>query len=421
MSGGVAHILGTRHVVEGRKTGRTSRILQEFSIPLIFGVVWAVVWANLDFHGYHAFVHWSPFGETSSLNFHFLVNDILMVFFFGIATKEITESCLPGGALSSPRKAVNPILGTLGGVIGPVIFYFSYVAATSDPAILRGWGIPTATDIALAWLVARIAFGKGHPAISFLLLLAIADDAIGLGIIAVFYPDPHHPVQAEFLLLPLAAIGLAFYMRVKKVRSFWAYLVGPGLLSWMGLLLAHLHPALALVPVVPFMPSMGYDVGLYKEEGDGHEHRDALNRFEHCFKKPVDFSLLAFGLANAGVVFSSAGNATWAVFLSLLVGKTVGIFLFSSVADLLGFKLPQGLNFWSLFLVGLTAGIGLTVALFVAGVAFTDPTLQGSAKMGALLSAAIAPVVIVLAKLIRPGNRDQVPSQPDSLLKTAAR
>lgn len=380
---------------------RPIAILQEFSIPLIAGVVSALVLANVAPHFYHVLVHGSPFGAESHLNLHFVMNDLFMAMFFGLAAKEITEACLPGGALNPPRKAINPLLGTVGGVLGPVAVYFVWVAFTGDASIAGGWGIPTATDIALAWLVARMVFGASHPAVSFLLLLAVADDGIGLGIIAIFYPDPAHPVQPIFLLLVAAAAGLAFVLRKKNVQSFWPYLLVPGVLSWSGLFLAHLHPALALVPVVPFMPNMGHDDGLFAEEGSGKAYVDTLNRFEHFFKLPVDFGLFGFGLANAGVAFSNVGNATVAVLLALVVGKTLGIFGFSYVAHLIGFRLPEGMNARSLLVAGLTAALGLTVALFVAGVAFTDPALAGAAKMGALFSAAVAPAVLLLGRVLR--------------------
>ncbi len=182
-------------------------LLQEFSIPLLAGVVVAMVSANLAPEWYHRTVEGLPFGDWSlfghELTLHYLVNDIFMVFFFGIAAKEITEACLPGGDLNPPAKAVNPLLATLGGVIGPVGVFFGglwllfqvgiYQPTDDWGALMRGWGVPTATDIALAWLVARAVFGRGHPAINFLLLVAVADDAIGLVIIAVFYGDAAHP------------------------------------------------------------------------------------------------------------------------------------------------------------------------------------------------------------------------------------
>ena len=146
------------------------------------------------------------------LTVHFLINGMFMVFFFGIAAKEITDSVLPGGALNPPNKAVNPLMATIGGILGPVGVYFLltavlYGGTDNFSEVANGWGIPTATDIALAWLVARIVFGSHHSAVNFLLLLAVADDAIGLGIIAVFYPDPNHPVEPVWLLLTLGGNG----------------------------------------------------------------------------------------------------------------------------------------------------------------------------------------------------------------------
>ncbi|RMH42032.1 MAG: sodium:proton antiporter [Deltaproteobacteria bacterium] len=376
--------------------GRTLKVIQELSLPLIAGVVAALVWANVDPHGYHALIH-EPIAGGVSL--HFLVNDIFMALFFGIAAGEITESCLPGGALNPPRRAVNPLLGTVGGVLGPIAVFFAWMAITGDHSLRNGWGIPTATDIAIAWLVARVAFGARHPAVSYLLLLAVADDGIGLAIIAVFYPDPHHPVQPIYLLIVAAAMGAAYALRRRKVASFWPYVLGPGVVSWWGLHLTGVHPALALVPIVPMLPTSGIDLGLFEDAEDAMP--DPLNRFTHTFKLPVDLGLFAFGLANAGVELSSVGNATAAVAIALAVGKTCGVFSFAILAHRLGFPLPTGIDLRTLVLAGMTAGLGLTVALFVAGVAFTDPHLQGAAKMGALLSVVVAPVVITLARVLR--------------------
>ncbi|MCB9785351.1 MAG: Na+/H+ antiporter NhaA [Deltaproteobacteria bacterium] len=393
---------------------RPVELLRELSIPLIAGVVLAVVAANVAPEAYAALIHWSPFGHGSEVDLHFLVNDIFMALFFGIATKEITESCLPGGALNPPRKAVNPLLGTIGGVLGPIAVYFGWVAISGDPAIGRGWGIPTATDIALAWLVARQVFGKEHPAVSFLLLLAVADDGLGLGIIAIFYPDPAHPVEPVWLALVAAAMATAFALRRSGVKSFWPYVLAPGLMSWVGLFMAHLHPALAFVAIVPFMPSSGHDEGLFVEESDGHAHRDTLNAFEHAFKLPVDIGLFFFGLANAGVGFSAVGAATWGVMLALIIGKTTGVFTFSMVAHTFGYPLPDGMSPKTLLVAGMTAALGLTVALFVAGVAFTDPGLQGAAKMGALASVLVIPLIIITAKALRVGRFAPAPIAPGS-------
>lgn len=368
-------------------------LLREFSVPLIAGVVVAVLWANLDPAGYAYFDHNHFFGPFS---FHFVTNELFMVFFFGIAAVEITQSCLPGGDLNPPRKAINPLLATLGGVLGPVAVYFLLNWLFGAPTFTNGWGIPTATDIALAWLAARLVFGDGHPAISFLLLLAIADDAIGLAIIAIFYPDPSVPAEPLWLLLTMAGMGVAWILRSAKVKSYWPYLLLAGVPSWFGLHEAHLHPALALVFIVPFFPHR-YRESRHLFEEDPSD-RSTLSRFEHDWKIIVDFGLFMFGLANAGVAFSGVGTATWLVFLSLLTGKTIGIFSFGFLGKKLGFPLPDGMKKRDLMMAGVIAGIGFTVALFVAGEAFTDPEVQGAAKMGAMFSIAAFPVAIVLAR-----------------------
>jgi Na+:H+ antiporter, NhaA family len=369
-------------------------LLREFSVPLILGVVTAVIWANLDPSGYEAFDHNHFLGPFS---FHFVTNELFMVFFFGIAAVEITQSCLPGGDLNPPRRAVNPLLATLGGVLGPVGVYCLLNYAIGSPSLDNGWGIPTATDIALAWLAARLVFGDNHPVISFLLLLAIADDAIGLAIIAVFYPDPAVPAEPFWLLLTAAGMVAAWLLRKAKAKSYWPYLLLGGVPSWFGLHEAHLHPALALVFIVPFLP---------------HPHRESkhlfeadprdcspLSRFEHDWKIVVDFGLFMFGLANAGVAFSGVGTATWLVFFSLLAGKALGIFFFGFLGERIGFPLPDGMGKRELLTAGVIAGIGFTVALFVAGEAFTDPVVQGAAKMGAMLSIAAFPAAFIIARM----------------------
>jgi len=321
-----------------------------------------------------------------------------MVFFFGIAAVEITQSCLPGGDLNPLKKAVNPLLATFGGVLGPIGVYFLLNHVTGSPDLANGWGIPTATDIAFAWLAARLIFGDNHPVIAFLLLLAIADDAIGLAIIAVFYPDPSVPTEPLWLLLTVAGMVAAWLLRAKDVKNYWPYLIFGGLLSWFGLHEAHLHPALALVFIVPFLPHPWQETR-HLFEADPADV-STLARFEHEWKIIVDFGLFMFGLANAGVQFSEFGTATWLVIASLLIGKTVGIFSMGFLGKKLGFSLPVGMGYRELLIAGVIAGIGFTVALFVAGEAFTDPGIQGSAKMGAMLSFVAFPAAFMLARLL---------------------
>jgi NhaA family Na+:H+ antiporter len=371
-------------------------MIRDYSLPLIFGVFAALAFANLDLHTYHAVVHYHILGLSMfghEVTPHFLINDIFMVFFFGVAMKEITEAILPGGALNPPSRAVNPLLGTLGGVLGPVGVFFGltyvfYAGESNFADVANGWGIPTATDIALAWLCARVVFGAKHPAVNFLLLLAVADDAIGLGIIAVFYPDPAFPVHPIMLLFTAGGMVVAFGLRRARVSKWWPYILFAGGLSWYGLLMAHLHPALALVFVIPFLPFSRV----------GHS---PLQDFEHAVKPPVDWGLFAFAFANAGAEFSSIGTVTWIVLASLVIGKTVGITLFSAIGVKIGFPLPQGMDMRTLITAGLVAGLGLTVALFVAGEAYVDPVMRAEAKMGAVFSGLVFIAAIILGRVLR--------------------
>jgi NhaA family Na+:H+ antiporter len=231
-------------------------LLREFSIPLLAGVIIALVWANIDKQSYDIFVNTKFAGP---INFKFLTNDIFMAFFFAMAAIEITMSCLPNGALNPPKKALNPFLASLGGVLGPAALYFILNLCFGEPMLNNGWGIPTATDIAIAWLVARVIFGKDHPAVTYLLLLAIADDAIGLFIIAVFYPTPGAVVQPLWLGLVLGGMVVAYCFKHWNLKNYWPYILLGGGMSWAGLIKAHLHPALSLVFIVPFLPHPAED------------------------------------------------------------------------------------------------------------------------------------------------------------------
>jgi len=465
------------------------RFAQKCSLPLILGVLMALIWSNIDMHSYHNFAHgalWEGaqfIGYTVSL--HFLVNDIFMCFFFGLAIMEVTEALLPGGSLYPMKKAVNPLVATLGGVVGPAAMYalcvlvfhslgsfdgqMCEVPAAGESTVQRllsvfdgrmlagdgdgssgsslptamepcslelligGWGVPTATDISLAWMFARLIFGTGHPAVNFLLLLAIVDDAIGMIIIAVVYTDPQNPVQPIWLLLVLAAIALSFFLRKLTFPPWQCYVFMAGPVAWLGLLKAHVHPALALVFIVPLMPASHADHTIH---GDEVETKARLQRggsmvqstldlfaklqgthaplhvFAHSMQLPVDFGMFLFGLSNAGVKLDSFGGLTASVVIALILGKTLGITAFAMFAHVLGFRMPQGVSFADLVTMASLGGIGLTVALFMSNQAFKDPGLQAEAKFGSVLSV-FAAVVAYGLNLLRSKSKPDEDVQED--------
>ena len=362
----------------------------EHSLPLPIGAAIALVWANVSASSYGRFAHLLEFP----------VNDIGMVFFFALATKEVVEATCPGGALHTWRRAALPVVSAVGGMVGPAVIYLAWVFAAGEPMLVRGWAIPCATDIAFSYLVAKAVFRR-HPAIPFLLLLAIADDALGLVILAVFYPvgDLH---LAAGVVLMACALGAAFVLRRHRTRLFWPYVLAGGAFSWAALFVGGLHPALALVPIVPFLPHAARDPGLFVEAPAGA--RDALSEFEHWSRYPVQIVLFFFGLVNAGVRFEQVGPGTWAVLGAILAGKPVGIGVAVAIATSVGLQLPHRLTARDIVVVGFAAAIGFTVALFFATAAFPPGPFLDQTKLGALFSLGGLVVTVTAARLLCVGR-----------------
>lgn len=357
-------------------------------LPL--GALIALVWANLYFDSYSHVAH----------ALEFPVNHVGMVFFFALATKEVVEATAPGGALHPWRRAALPGVAAVGGMAAPALIYVLIVRAAGTPNLARGWAIPCATDIAFSYIVAKGIFRK-HAAIPFLLLLAIADDALGLVILALFYPvgQLHLAVGAALMA---AAVVVAFALKRNRVRAYWPYVVAGGALSWLALFRGGLHPALALVPIVPFMPHAARDAGLFVEAPAGAH--DALSEFEHHWKYPVQCILFLFGLANAGVPISHHGTVTWAVVTAILVGKPIGVGAAAGMAVAAGLHLPRHVDWRDMTVVGCAAGLGFTVALFFATAAFPPGQTLDQAKLGALLSVSSAGVAFAVAAVLRVGR-----------------
>ncbi|MBI1495525.1 Na+/H+ antiporter NhaA [Halocynthiibacter styelae] len=422
-----------------------------YSVLLILGALIALVWANLDPHSYHHVVeypiwfndwvgmdagkwlykygdefHIEDIGDvTRVLTFHYLVNDVLMAFFFAIAAKEVWEAVILKNGSLRGKKAATPLFATLGGMVGPIAVYLglaAFLGSTTYDAVANGWAVPIATDIAFAYLVGRLVFGAGHPAVRFLLLLAIADDAAGLIILAVFYPSGE--LAPEWLLLSVAASAAVWFLfndlprrmdkgnqmrpissKVRKYFGFWPYLIA-GAFSWYGFQQAGIHPALGLLPIVVTIPHADRAFGIFSEAES--YLTDLLNDIEHKLKHPVEIALFFFGLLNAGVEFSAIGSPTWLVLAGLIIGKPIGILIFGWFgAHILKLGLPQGMRTIDLFVIGCVAAIGFTVSLFIAAVAFDSSVMldgqsvQAAAKMGALFSFAAAIISIIAGKLCR--------------------
>lgn len=412
------------------------KFLLDNSLLLVLGAVVGLVWANINHGSYEWLLHLhldamnnAIFGTqqfnadgtplldaagnvVKHFDLHYLINDLLMAFFFMSAGKEVFEATLPGGALHEPKKAATPLIATAGGVLGPIVvfclvgmclgpmfgFHWAQEVAHDAHALQPGWAIPTATDIAFSAMIARVIFGGRHPAVPFLLLLAIADDAVGLVIIALFYGQGD--LQPLWLLGSAVAMAVGYFLFNKKlnIQSPLPYFLLM-LVSWACFGFAGIHTSLGFIPIVVCMPHAAEDDGVHSE--DERSKTDTLNRLASACYIPTELILGLFGFVSAGVVISSAGFPTVLVMASLMIGKTIGIFLFGGFsAKILRFGLPGDMNYRDLLTLGATAGIGFTVALFVAGVAYLPGPTQDAAKLGALLSLCSSILAYILAKML---------------------
>lgn len=407
---------------------RVWNFVTTYSLLLIAGALTALIWANLDPESYRHVVDFTiwdhaPVGHLHeghrTLTLHYLVNDMLMSLFFAIAAKEVWEAVILQEGSLRGRKAATPLIATAGGMLGPVAVYLAmawFIWPDTYSAVSGGWAIPTATDIAFSYLVGRIVFGAGHPAVRFLLLLAIADDAGGLIILAIFYPSGD--LAPHWLLLSFGAALAVFLLFnwwprwrdrgdqdrphstwVRAKMGPWPY-VAAACISWYGFQESGIHPALGLLPIVPTIPHADRAFGIFSEAEQ--YLTDLLNHIEHLLKYPVEIVLFFFGLLNAGVEFNAISEPTWLVLCGLLIGKPVGIAIFGWIgAYPLRLGLPRGMRGTDLVVVGCVAAIGFTVALFVASVAFDPGPVQDAAKMGALFSFGAAAIAVVAGRLTR--------------------
>ena len=367
-----------------------SRFLADSLLVLPVGCAAAIAWANLEPESYFRFAQAIAFP----------VNEIGLVFFLGLVTKEIVESTLPGGALHPWRRAALPCGAAIGGAVVPIALYLLVLKYLGEYMLEDAWVVTAAVDIAVCNLVGRSIFGR-HPAMPFLLLLAIASNTIGLIALAVLNPiGPGH--LALGLGLIALGIGLAFAFRTQRVRSFWPYVLGAGALSWCGLFLGGLHPALALVPVIPFLPHAKRDVGLFVESpAPAH---DALTEFERWWRVPVQGVLLLFGLANSGVPLHGHEAGLWALPVAALVGRPIGVLLGTGLAVAAGLHRPNRVGWRELLVIGCISSVGLVMALFFATAALPTGPLLLQTRLGALVGVAGAALAFAAARSLRVGR-----------------
>ena len=368
---------------------RVSGLVLDYLIALPIGCVAALLWANTLPESYFRLAHAAAF----------LVNDVGMVFFFALITKEVVEATLPGGDLHPWRRAALPVAAAVGGVLVSVTAYLAFLQRVGEYMLMSGWVAAVAIDIPGSYIIARLIFGR-HPAVPFLLVLAISADAIGLACVAAVHPVGDAQTAIGLGLMAVA-VGAAAALRHRGVKNFWLYLLGPGTLSWWALFLAGVHPALALVPIVPFFPHGLRDRGLLVEPAP--QAHDTLTLFERWWRLPVEGVLLLFGLVNAGVPFHGLEEGMWAIPIAA-IGRPIGIVAAAGMAIGLGLHLPRLCGWRELVVVGCTASIGLVFALFVATAVMPPGPVLLEMKMGALVTVAGGVLAFAMARLLRVGR-----------------
>jgi NhaA family Na+:H+ antiporter len=195
---------------------------------------------------------------------------------------------------------------------------------------------------------------------------------------------------------------IAAVMRTWKVRSFWPYVLVCGPMSWWGMYTLGLHPALALVPMMFFVPHAPRSLTLFADRP--HSAHDSPRHIEHVLKYPVHVVLFMFGLVNAGVLFTGYGTGSWALLTAALIGKPLGLLMATALAVVMGLHLPRGLHWRDLIVVSLATCGGFAFALFFATAVYPLGPVLGELKIGAILSGVGVPLTIAAAWLSGAGR-----------------
>jgi NhaA family Na+:H+ antiporter len=369
-----AHALEHRHtgIHGGRWTGVTAaRFVSDRFLLLPAGSILALVWANTAAESYFRF------SQATS----FLVNDVLMALFLGLIAQELLEALVPGGVLHTWRRWSLPVVAAVGGSLGAAGAYLGYASIKHESVLQAAWPIACAIDIAAAYYVVKTIVPRS-PAIPFVLLLATVTDTFGLAAVAWQATAPS--LDSAPWLLAIAALAIAAVLRQCGCTEFWTFLVFCGVPLWLAFYRGGLHPALCLVPLIPFLPRQPRPREVFEDPG----HDTPVHAFEHRWNHAVQAVLFLFGLVNAGVLLRGYGTGTWAMLTAALVGRPLGIAVALVAAHLCGLRLAPLLTWRHALVIALATSSGFTFALFFATSVVPLGPILGEIKLGALATVA---------------------------------
>ena len=397
---------------------RISPFVRHFALALLGGAGIATLWVNLSPGSYYDFVEWHMaelslpgwiWAGTVTLTPFMVVTDILMALFFFFIGKELWEALiLERGALSGGR-ALLPAGLVVSGMIGAALVWIglsALIETAEEAGFATGWQVPLGSDVVLAYLFGRLAFGPGHPALHLLLLLAIGTDILALLVLGL--SSPHLSFRLLWLVLPVAASGAvwALYgrrpppgtseLRRRAGMALWPYMLA-GAASWFGVAASGLPATLGLLPVIPAIAHADRSFGLFAE-AETFLH-DPLNRLAHLLIRPVAVVLFLFGLVRGGVDLLAFAPTTLVTLGSLWIGRPLGMALGAlGLALAFGLRLPPQVRLRHLGLITVILGCGFTVPAIALAAALPGGAMQEAARMGLALSLLAGPLALLLAR-----------------------
>jgi len=356
--------------------------------PLLpIGALVAIAWANVAGDSY--------FRLAQTLQFP--VNNIGVALGLASLAQEVLEATRPGGALPSWRHILLAVAIGVGGTVMAAATYSLYVRAHDEQVLLQGWPIVCGVDVFFGVAVARRVFRRGA-AVSVVVILAIVSDIIALLLVSRGpFEAAVHPAAASVVAF---GIVVSFAFRWLNVRSMWAYLLVAGPLAWVGCYWSGVHPALALLPIVPFFPRDRRAMGDFSAQR--HEHASVAH-FESVLAYPLQAVAFLFGLANAGVLWRGFDTGTWAVLVACLAGRPLGVLLTAAGAACCGLA-PDRYVRWPDLVVALISSVGSVFALFLSTSVFPSGPLLTEVKLGAIATLAGAPLAYTAARVLRVGR-----------------
>lgn len=358
---------------------------------LLAAALVAVFWANSPWYTHYLSLGQTTFGPAAlglnlSLN-AWAADAVLAVFFFAVGLELKQE--LTTGNLSNPKDAAVPVFAAVGGMIVPALIFVTVVAAAGEPSSLRGWAVPTATDIAFAVTIQAL-FGRGLPVQmrTFLLTLAVADDLLAIIVIAVFYAH-----GLNFLALAVAGVLLTiFALLVRLPHASWIVLLPLAVGVWYFTFRSGIHATISGVLLGLVTPARPLP---RQQQAQTHRFARVAAPLSALVALPI-FAFFASGVRVVGPNLAVIGSQAvfWAVLAGLVLGKFVGVTISTwLVTKLTSLRIPGGLTVRDLVPVAFLTGIGFTVALLVTELAFNNDLEILSAKAAILLASVCAGVL----------------------------